>query len=82
MMGPDDPNSASSAAVTRPSRADVATFDSSYRLLMGRGLTSVEAGNLVAYAAGLHPAEGGWTVEEIENLVAIRSLVAAGLIDS
>jgi hypothetical protein len=46
------------------------------------GLSSVEAGNLVAYVAGLHAAEGGWTLQEIKHLVALRSFVARGFIES
>jgi hypothetical protein len=64
------------------SSGSAGTIDGSYRLLVIGGLTSVEAGNVVAYVTGLHPTEGGWTVEEIKRLVAIRSLVATGIIDS
>jgi len=55
---------------------------SSYRLLMIRGLSPIEAGNVVAYTAGLHAASGGWSVGQIEKLVAMRSLVACGVITS
>lgn len=55
---------------------------SAYRLLMIRGLSSTEAGNVVAYIAGLHATEGGWTVRQIEQLVALRSLAACGVISS
>jgi hypothetical protein len=47
-----------------------------------RGLSSVEAGNVVAYVAGLHAAERGWTLEEIKHLVALRSFVSGGFIES
>ncbi len=55
---------------------------SSYRLLMMRGLTSVEASNVVAWLAGLHVADGGWTVKQVEQLVALRALVACGVVPS
>jgi hypothetical protein len=83
MIHPHDPGPASAAAVTRSTSTDErATFDSAYRLLLIRGLSSVEAGNLVAYVAGLHAAEGGWTLQEIKHLVALRSFVARGFIES
>lgn len=53
---------------------------SSHRLLRMRGLSSGEAGNVVAYVAGLHAADGGWSVRQIEQLVALRTLVACGVI--
>jgi hypothetical protein len=43
-----------------------------------RGLSSTEAVIVVAYVAGLHATDGGWTVRQIEQLVALRSLVACG----
>lgn len=55
---------------------------SSYRLLMMRGLTATEAGNVVAYVAGLHASKAGWSTRQIEDLVALRSLVACGVIAS
>ena len=55
---------------------------SSHRLLQMRGLSSIEASNVVAYVAGLHPASDGWSVRQIEKLVALRSLVACGAISS
>jgi hypothetical protein len=82
MIHPHDPSPASGVRVSGSTAAEEAgTIDSSYRLLMIRGLSSVEAGNVVAYIAGLHAAERGWTVEEIKHLVAIRSMVAGGFID-
>lgn len=53
---------------------------SSDRLLVMRGLSPTEAGNVVAYVAGLHAAEGGWTASQVEQLVALRLLVECGLI--
>jgi hypothetical protein len=78
MIHPHDPGLASAAIAS----GEAATFEGSYRQLMDRGLSSVEAGNVVAYIAGLHAVERGWTVEEIESLVDIRSLVAGGFIES
>jgi hypothetical protein len=49
---------------------------------MMRGLSSIEAGNVVAYVAGLHAAEGGWSVRQIKQLVALRSFVACHVIAS
>lgn len=83
MIHPHEPSPASAATVTRStSTEEGATFHSAYRLLLIRGLSSVEAGNVVAYVAGLHAAERGWTLEEIKHLVALRSFVARGLIES
>jgi hypothetical protein len=55
---------------------------SSHRLLRMRGLSSGEAGNVVAYVAGLHAADDGWSVRQIEQLVALRTLVACRVIAS
>jgi hypothetical protein len=49
---------------------------------MMRGLTATEAGNVVAYVAGLHASKAGWSTRQIEDLVALRSLVACGVIAS
>jgi hypothetical protein len=77
-----DPSLASGASVDRATFSDEAdAIDSAYRLLMIRGLSSVEAGNLVAYVTGLHAAEQGWTLHEIKHLVALRSFVADGIVD-
>ena len=61
---------------------EASSVDSAYRLLKIRGLSSVEAGNVVAYLNGLHPTESGWTVDEIKHLLAIRAFVAGGVIES
>ena len=83
MIHPHDPSLASGARVREPTASDEAdTIDGAYRLLMVGGLSSVEAGNVVAYINGLHAAEHGWTVDEIKRLVAIRLLVAGGVIVS
>lgn len=62
--------------------AEPGQLRSSYRLLMMRGLSPTEAGNIVAWLAGLHPAETGWSVAQIDRLVALRSFVACGVIAS
>ena len=59
---------------------DAGWIRSSQRLLVMRGLSSTEASNIVAYVAGLHATKGGWTVREIEQLVALRALAACGVI--
>jgi hypothetical protein len=83
MIHPHDPSLASGVSVNgSPASDEAGTIDSSYRLLMIRGLSSVEAGNIVAYITGLHAAEEGWTLHEIKHLVALRSFVADGSIDS
>ena len=46
-----------------------------FRLLMLRGFTTHEAGNLVAYLAGLHATESGWAPAQIEHVLILRSLV-------
>jgi hypothetical protein len=51
------------------------------RLRMG-GLTMSEAGNLTAHVKGLHAVPGGWTVEEIEQLLFVRELVRQGRMGS
>jgi hypothetical protein len=83
MIRPFDRSVASAATASRPTGSNEApTIDSDYRLLMIRGLSAVEAGNVVAYLTGLHAAESGWTVDEIKHLVALRSFVVAGLVNS
>jgi hypothetical protein len=81
-IDPDYPNPAANA---RPSGSDAldeaAMVEASHRLLMDHGLSAVEAGNVVAWVTGLHPAERGWTVEEITHLVFLHSFVAGGFID-
>lgn len=77
------PHDAADTAVTSPGPAagsDAGWIRSSYRLLRTRGLSAVEASNVVAYVAGLHAAESGWQLRQIERLVTLRSLVACGLV--
>lgn len=79
---PHDARDAASRTAVEPSAPTRAGWiRSSYRLLMMRGLSPTEAGNVVAYAAGLHAGERGWSVKQIEQLVALRSLVECGVID-
>ena len=83
LIQPRDTGRASGARASGSATVDeAASVDSAYRLLMIRGLSSVEAGNVVAYLNGLHPAERGWTVDEIKHLLAIRAFVAGGAIES
>lgn len=60
--------------------ADAGWIRSSQRMLVMRGLSPTEASNVVAWVAGLHATEGGWSVHEIEQLVALRSFTACGVI--
>lgn len=53
-----------------------------YRDLGAIGLAPREAGNLTAYVRGIRPAEGGWTVAEIDRLLFLRYLVDRGRIGS
>jgi hypothetical protein len=83
MIHPRDPSPASGARVSGHAPIDEAgSIDGAYRLLVIRGLTSAEAGNVVAYLNGLHPTEHGWTVDEIKHLLALRAFVAGGVIES
>lgn len=83
MIHPHDPSLASAAVIAGSTASDqTRTIDGDYRLLVMHGLLPAEAGNVVAYMSGLHAVEGGWTVEEIKHLVAIRLLVAGGVIFS
>ena len=83
MIHPHEPSPAWSASIAGSTPSDEAgTIDGAYRSLLVGGLSSVEAGNVVAYIAGLHAVDTGWTVEQIKHLVAIRLLVAGGAITS
>jgi hypothetical protein len=82
MIEEDHPNPTADATWNGPDALDeVAMIEASHRLLVGHGLSSVEAGNVVALVTGLHPAECGWTVEEITHLVFLHSFVVEGFID-
>jgi hypothetical protein len=82
MIHRHDPRLASAALFAASISGETRTIESDYRLLVIRGLSPVEAGNLIAYVSGLHAVEGGWTVDEVKHLVAIRLLVAGGVIVS
>jgi hypothetical protein len=58
------------------------SISSSYRLLMMRGWSATEAGNVVAYIAGPHATVEGWSIRQVKQLVTLRSLVACGVIAS
>jgi hypothetical protein len=58
------------------------TVRSTYQRLRMVGLSATEAGNLTAHLHGLHVAEHGWTLQEIERLLFIRALVELGRIPS
>ncbi len=75
-------NAPAAVADASSTSRDAGWVRSSVRLLMMRGLSSHEAGNLVAYMAGLHAAESGWTVKQIERLLGLRSLVECGRLPS
>lgn len=74
------PAATSPASVEPSAPTNAGWIRSSLRLLVMRGLSSTEAGNVVAYVASLHASEGGWTVNQVEHLVALRSLVECGVI--
>ena len=82
MIHPHDPSLASAAVAGSTASDEARTIDGDFRLLVIRGLSPIEAGNVVAYMSGLHAVDGGWTVEQIKHLVAIRLLVAGGVIES
>ena len=58
------------------------TARSTYHRLRMAGLTAAEAGNLTAHLSGLHVAEQGWTLKEIERVLFVRALVDRGRIAS
>jgi hypothetical protein len=67
-----------------PSKAprEQRTVRSTYQRLRMAGLSAAEAGNLTAHLNGLHVADHGWTLQEIERLLFIRALVDLGRIPS
>jgi len=76
---------------THQERSDVAvampdgehrTVRSTYQRLRLAGLSASEAGNLTAHLNGLHVAEQGWSVSEIERVLFLRALVDLGRISS
>ena len=77
-MSNGDPPHTSDAVVDDSGRER--TVRSTYDRLRMVGLTSIEAGNLTAHLSGLHVAERGWTIQEIERLLFVRALVERGRI--
>jgi hypothetical protein len=53
-----------------------------FRRLRIAGLTAAQAGNLTARLSGLSPVRSGWSVNEIERLLFLRSLVDSGRVRS
>ncbi|HEU4674020.1 MAG TPA: hypothetical protein VFS32_14105 [Candidatus Limnocylindrales bacterium] len=53
-----------------------------FRRLRIAGLTTAQAGNLTARLSGLSPVRTGWSVNEIERLLFLRSLVDSGRVRS
>ena len=73
--------SLSTGTVPSPVR-EQRTVRATYQRLRMVGLSTMEAGNLTAHLHGLHVAEHGWTLQEIERLLFIRALVELGRIES
>lgn len=67
---------------TPPPAREQRTVRGTYQRLRMVGLSATEAGNLTAHLNGLHVAEQGWTLQEIERLLFIRALVDLGRIPS
>jgi hypothetical protein len=53
-----------------------------FRRLRIAGLTATQAGNLTARLSGLAPVRTGWSVNEIERLLFLHTLVDSGRIRS
>jgi hypothetical protein len=69
-------------ATIEPPTRQASTVVSTYRRLQMAGLTTIEAANLTAHLSGL-PIEGQkWTINEIQGLLFVRSLVESGRIAS
>jgi hypothetical protein len=60
----------------------VAAPEVTFRRLRIAGLTAAQAGNLTARLSGLSPVRTGWSVNEIERLLFLRSLVDSGRVRS
>lgn len=65
-----------------PLRRGTAWVGQARQRLMRQGLSEDEAGNVVAYVAGLHPAAGGWTTLEVARLLALRARAACAQLPS
>ncbi len=83
------PKPAAPGSPPRRARSDDAASDvaagavrEASRFLTGQGFEPIEVGNLTAYVHGLTPLEGGWTVNEIEQLLFVRHLVERQIIKS
>jgi hypothetical protein len=75
------------AALTGPTLAQepelpAAAPGVTFRRLRIAGLTAAQAGNLTARLSGLAPVRTGWSVNEIERLLFLRSLVDSGRVRS
>jgi hypothetical protein len=81
-MATRDVRSRLSEGTQSSSTREQRTVRSTYQRLRMVGLTATEAGNLTAHLNGLHVAEHGWTLQEIERLLFIRALVELGRIPS
>jgi hypothetical protein len=80
---PESDAGANSMAVpVAPPTPDRRTARRTYQRLRMAGLTASEAGNLTAHLSGLHVAEHGWTLREIERVLFVRALVELGRIAS
>ena len=52
-----------------------------YRMLLVRGLTPVEAANLTAFTCGIPVAKTGWSIGEVNRLLFLRELNRTGHFD-
>jgi hypothetical protein len=83
MYGPGDAiTPTDEASVLEAPTATTEPAQRTYRRLRMGGLTMTEAGNLTARVKGLRAVPGGWTVEEIEQLLFVRELVRQGRMGS
>jgi hypothetical protein len=73
--------SRATATIAPPTR-QASTVIGTYRRLQMAGLSPTEAANLTAHLSGL-PIEGQkWSINEIQRLLFIRSLVESGRLSS
>ncbi len=78
MIG-EDRSSAETAPVEAPAAAARGIEPRALvRRLVANGWTPREAGNMAAHVHGLRSVRPGWTAEEIEHLLFLKALVAAG----
>ena len=76
---PTEPYPAVDPGAARASRIPA---HETYRRLLMAGLSTREAGSLVAHLAGLSRVPTGWAIGEVEGLLFVRALVAAGRLRS